>query len=210
MATLTETAANLAGRAIGATARGAAGVALGTAKFAGQTIIGGILPGLPGLSSSIRQSMHAQTARVARWTLGVGPYPNTRFQPSNDFLAGSPLSTNVEDRRGERPRATTRSAFTPTARDGMMNVRRVTVSAETARVRAHRVERSGSGTRYGIDGSVDGDDPSTGAGTQSVTIPGTYERFAQAGKEAADRLYVPSVRNSSSSPPPFTCVGSRG
>jgi hypothetical protein len=92
-------------------------------------------------------------SRLARWTLGVGPYPNTRFQPSN--------------------------------------VRRLTVSAETARVRAHRVERSGSGTRYGIDGSVDGDDPSTGAGTQSVTIPGTYERFAQAGKEAADRLYVP-------------------
>ena len=78
MATLTETAANLAGRAIGATARGAAGVALGTAKFAGQTIIGGILPGLPGLSSSIRQSMHAQTARVLRGGPWVSAHTPTR------------------------------------------------------------------------------------------------------------------------------------
>ena len=74
MATLMETAANLACRAIGGTARGA----LGTAKFAGQTIIGGILPGLPGLSSSIRQSMHAQTARVLRGGPWVSAHTPTR------------------------------------------------------------------------------------------------------------------------------------
>jgi hypothetical protein len=82
LASSAENAANLAGRAIGATARGAAGVA----KWAGGELLGSALPGLPGLTGSMRAAMSPSSSGGP--SMGPGVSENIRAgRSSTDTLS---------------------------------------------------------------------------------------------------------------------------
>jgi hypothetical protein len=75
LASITETAGNLAGKAV----RGATKVAVGTAKWAGGELLSATLPGLPGFARSIHSTYTALTPSMPDGSaVGSGTSPNLR------------------------------------------------------------------------------------------------------------------------------------